>query len=274
MAMDQAMLEQTACDGEVRLRFYRWANPTVSLGYFQKYSDALAFGRRPNAPGQDPSIELRPLDVVRRATGGGAIVHQYDWTYSISIPACLDEAKKTTGASCGLYSRVHESVVEWLDRQAKRDNWMGQPACRWPDTDIESSKGGCAAGHCEGEAVQKMHFLCFMRRSIGDIVIGPHKVMGSAQRRYQSAILQHGSLLLATSPYAPHLVGLREINRMLATVDDHGNRLLNDFAQSLVENLAECYHFRPQLWDKDQPFVNVSDDSRKRLESPSWTARM
>jgi hypothetical protein len=53
--------------------------------------------------------------------------------------------------------------------------------------------------------------LCFERRSQGDIVVGDAKVMGSAQRRIDGALLQHGSLLLQSSPHAPSLAGLREL---------------------------------------------------------------
>ena len=54
-------------------------------------------------------------------------------------------------------------------------------------------------------------FLCFSRGDARDIVLGQHKVLGSAQRRRRGAVLQHGSLLLALSEFAPEFPGLREL---------------------------------------------------------------
>jgi lipoate-protein ligase A len=78
-------------------------------------------------------------------------------------------------------------------------------------------------------------FLCFQRRSPGDVLVGAVKVAGSAQRRSHSAVLQHGSLLLARSPAAPELPGLREITGQ-------------DFAvESVLEGLLECLSKRLKL---------------------------
>ncbi len=54
-------------------------------------------------------------------------------------------------------------------------------------------------------------FLCFQRRTVGDLLVQGHKVGGSAQRRHRHAVLQHGSLLLAQSSAAPELPGLTEL---------------------------------------------------------------
>ena len=53
--------------------------------------------------------------------------------------------------------------------------------------------------------------LCFQHLTAGDLVIGRDKVVGSAQRRRQGALLQHGGILLAASPHAPVLPGIREL---------------------------------------------------------------
>jgi lipoate-protein ligase A len=62
-----------------------------------------------------------------------------------------------------------------------------------------------------GEVSAAPPFLCFERRSVGDVLIADVKICGSAQRRRRGAILQHGSLLLARSPFAPQLHGLDEL---------------------------------------------------------------
>jgi lipoate-protein ligase A len=61
-------------------------------------------------------------------------------------------------------------------------------------------------------------FLCFQRRSLGDVVLDDAKIAGSAQRRYKSALLQHGSLLLVRSESAPELPGVCDlVGRPLST---------------------------------------------------------
>jgi lipoate-protein ligase A len=54
-------------------------------------------------------------------------------------------------------------------------------------------------------------FLCFLRHLPGDVLVGTTKVCGSAQRRRRGAILQHGSLLLARSAFAPELPGIEDV---------------------------------------------------------------
>ena len=62
--------------------------------------------------------------------------------------------------------------------------------------------------------------LCFQHFTPGDLVVGVAKVVGSAQRRQRGALLQHGAILLATSPYAPQMPGIRELTgRSLATTE-------------------------------------------------------
>src|SRR5262245_58596680 len=73
MARDEAMLESAATGNVAALRFYTWSEPTVSLGYFQQ-SESRAI---PN---------LKSLAWVRRSTGGAAIVHHHELTYSFALP--------------------------------------------------------------------------------------------------------------------------------------------------------------------------------------------
>jgi lipoyl(octanoyl) transferase len=185
MLCDQLMLEQAAATNRPLVRFYTWLNPTLSLGYFQKYGD------------RQQHLPSREIDVVRRATGGGAIVHHHDWTYAVAVPTSLlgaaTRSQSSLGASQHLYDAVHRAVVAWLQE-------FGWDARMWDS--------GCAAAT---SARSGCSFLCFERRSQGDIVVGDAKVMGSAQRRIDGALLQHGSLLLRCSPHAPSLAGLREL---------------------------------------------------------------
>ena len=72
MAVDAALLQAAPSLASPVLRFYSWAEPAATFGYFQKYSDV------------ERMTLLRPL--VRRPTGGGLVPHDSDWTYSMVFP--------------------------------------------------------------------------------------------------------------------------------------------------------------------------------------------
>ncbi len=174
MAVDEALLEAAAADGQCILRFYQWQEPTLSLGYFQAYSD-----RWQHAPSSG-------VAVVRRMTGGGAILHDKELTYSVAIPSrhplAIDRLK--------LYEAVHAGLIATLAQWGIAATICGQPARLSPD---------------------RQPFLCFERRSPGDVLLGDAKIAGSARRRCRGAVLQHGSILLRQSAAAPELSGLCEL---------------------------------------------------------------
>ena len=95
MAADDALLAAAADAGIASLRFYTWAEPTLSLGYFQP---AAVRGALP------------PLPWVRRATGGAALVHDRELTYAVALPA--GRAWQPAGESW--LCRVHHWVQEVL----------------------------------------------------------------------------------------------------------------------------------------------------------------
>jgi len=172
MAVDEVLLEAAAADGSCTLRIYEWDAATVSLGYFQAVDD--------------PSLESRfpELAKVRRLSGGGAILHHQEVTYSIAIA----DGHPLSVSPGVLYEEVHRRVIALLGQ------WGIEVRLR-------------------GEALrfEAEPFLCFSRGDARDIVLGPHKIMGSAQRRRRGAVLQHGALLLARSEFAPEFPGLAEL---------------------------------------------------------------
>src|SRR5262245_4175177 len=84
MAADEAMLETAAESGLASLRFYTWAAPTLSLGYFQSASVVRSLSSGLLASRAD---HTQDLPWVRRSTGGAAIVHHRELTYSLALPA-------------------------------------------------------------------------------------------------------------------------------------------------------------------------------------------
>ena len=190
MAVDEAVLESAVAGGPVTVRIYAWSHPTVSLGYFQP-ADALT-----------GTAELSQLAAVRRLSGGGAIVHHHEITYSIAVPPESEWARQPSR----LYRLAAESIVRVLQRH-------GVPAAR---------RGENAAGDAR--------FLCFGRGDPNDVVLAGYKIVGSAQRRRRGAILQHGSLLLRRSLHAPEFPGIDD----LASPAVDAERLAFEMAEALA----------------------------------------
>ena len=92
MAIDEAILETAT---EPTIRFYRWAHPALSFGYFGKFAD----------------VEKEKRDLVRRWTGGGIVFHGADLTYSIVIPASDPAFSEST---ISIYEKTHRAIQRAL----------------------------------------------------------------------------------------------------------------------------------------------------------------
>lgn len=150
MAVDQAWLEHSLVPV---LRIYTWDQPTVTLGYAQslpKLQDAL-----PGWP------------VVRRWTGGGVVLHQEDYTYSVIVPPADPWAATTALES---YRRIHGSLAAALSVN-------GHPGCRL----------------ALQEDVIEAPF-CFVAPAVHDVIRGTLKVAGAGQRRGKAGLLHQGSV--------------------------------------------------------------------------------
>lgn len=172
MAVDEALLEESLRSGTIFLRLYRWSEPTVSLGYFQKNTELR----------RDP--RLANLPSVRRLSGGGAILHHHEQTYSCSLPPSHRLAQQPYQ----LYVEIHAIFIAWLTE-------CGVPVAPRGSNSVRKQEP----------------FLCFQREAAPDLVVRGHKILGSAQRRRRGAVLQHGSLLLRASAHTPELLGLCEL---------------------------------------------------------------
>ena len=158
LAIDQAILALHA-NGQTppTLRFYQWQPAAVSLGYFQKRHN-LNFD----------VCRQYGIEVVRRPTGGKAVLHLGDLTYAIiagtgdGIPSAVTAAYRLI--SEGLLAGFHSLGI---------DVRMGRETGKSPQTDV-----------------------CFLRCAIGAIVHQGKKLVGSAQTWHASSMLQHGSIIL------------------------------------------------------------------------------
>ena len=173
MAVDEVLLERTRVTDVPVFRLYGWEEATISLGYFQPSAAAEPFCRLP---------------LVRRLSGGGAIVHHHEITYSLCLPLGHSLAAKPNR----LYRQVHAGLAGALGTLGVTLDLRGM----LPDAP---------------EQRPDEPFLCFLRQNPDDLVLDGAKVVGSAQRRRRGALLQHGSVILATSPHAPDVVGIQEL---------------------------------------------------------------
>jgi lipoyl(octanoyl) transferase len=163
MAIDEAVARAVG-EGRVpsTLRFYGWSQPTVSLGYLQRSSGAV----------DRAACERLGVVIVRRPTGGRAVLHIRELTYSAAVP--------TDGPWGGLavdesFTRMGQALVAGLRR-------LGVVA-----TIGEGSADRPASPRTD---------VCFQMRRVPAILVSGRKLVGSAQRRWGKVLLQHGSLLL------------------------------------------------------------------------------
>lgn len=162
MAIDEWLLEQHQ-SGQIPpvLRFYSWSRPTLSLGYHQKtwppHWEHLVW-------------QSRPLDLVRRPSGGRAVLHQGDLTYALIV----------SGLS-GKRTQVYQFLCQFLIEG-------------WRSLDISLQFGQAERGYIHNPN-------CFGTATAADLVTSDgSKLIGSAQLKRDRTILQHGSMRLTPNP--------------------------------------------------------------------------
>jgi lipoate-protein ligase A len=161
MATDEALLKAVQQGlAPVTVRFYRWATATVSLGYFQAAKDV-----------DREAIARRGFGLVRRPTGGRAILHDDELTYSIVAPASAIPGGRSVGRS---YLEISRALMRGLQI-------LG----------VEARVGEDKATRDNSPAV------CFALSTRADLTAQGQKIIGSAQVRREGFILQHGSIPVA-----------------------------------------------------------------------------
>jgi lipoate-protein ligase A len=163
MAIDEALLFSTSQKTVLpTLRIYSWKVPTISLGYAQKSSEVDL-----------EALQAYGWDLVRRPTGGRAILHTDELTYSITAP---NNDPVVAGSLLESYQRISIALLHTLALlgvNARADSQYIEP----PKLD----------------AIQS---VCFEVPSNYEITVSGKKLIGSAQARKANGVLQHGSLPL------------------------------------------------------------------------------
>jgi lipoate-protein ligase A len=162
MAADEAILARIGRgQAPATLRLYAWDPPCLSLGSAQHYSDVDV-----------TRLQHRGWEVVRRATGGRAILHTDELTYSV-IAATSEPA--VSGSLLESYNRLAAALL-------RAAHVLGLAA---------EMKGS------QRPAPHSANPVCFEAPSAYEITVGGRKLIGSAQARRKEGVLQHGSLPLA-----------------------------------------------------------------------------
>lgn len=174
MACDVALMDRARRTGESVFRVYAWARPTLSFGRHEAARAHYDAARIADAG----------VDLVRRPTGGRALLHDHEVTYSITAPLTPGESltESVRGFNQLLLAALHR---------------LGVPA-------VEA---------VESRAMRPEGAACFAVPGAGELTLDGRKLVGSAQVRQDGALLQHGSILLtddqvriagfATGPYLP-----------------------------------------------------------------------
>jgi lipoate-protein ligase A len=162
MAADEAILEHIyRGESGPTLRLYAWDPPCLSLGHAQPFADVDMV-----------RLKERGWEIVRRATGGRAILHTDEMTYSVAGRA---EDPVLTGGVLESYSRLAQALMFAIRE-------LGLP--------VEIKE------HEPDQASQNLNPVCFEVPSTYEITVQGRKLIGSAQARKKEGVLQHGSLPL------------------------------------------------------------------------------
>ncbi|MFQ5479921.1 MAG: biotin/lipoate A/B protein ligase family protein [Thermodesulfobacteriota bacterium] len=156
MAVDEALLRSASIDKAFSpvLRLYGWSEPTISLGYLQKAASFAGMG----------------LPLVRRITGGRALLHEIEFTYAVIAGA---RSPLHSMGIAGCYAALSRAIVLTL-REFGLEADFSRPM---------SSRA------------YKKSAACFASSARYEVLVGGRKIAGSAQRRVKGALLQHGSII-------------------------------------------------------------------------------
>ncbi len=164
MAIDEAILD-AHLDGSVTptLRLYGWQPRAVSIGYGQKLSNTI-----------ESRMKSRGYDVVRRPTGGRAVLHEFELTYSFvgSAGGADDFGGALSDSVIGAYKQICQGLI-----------------LAFKELGVELELGESSSNYKNAQD-------CFLATTSADLHYQGKKMIGSAQLRRKSAVLQHGSILL------------------------------------------------------------------------------
>jgi len=167
MAVDEAIAESCRLGlAPPTLRFYEWKEAALTIGYFQKIERDI----------DQEVCRTEKVAVIRRITGGRAVLHGNDLTYSVASGVDVPELPDTIR---GTFLAISRGLIEGLLQLGLQAESVRSPA-------LEAGRSP----------------VCFMSASWYEIICNGRKIIGSAQRRWKDGMLQQGSLLFDFDPVA------------------------------------------------------------------------
>ena len=190
MAMDEAIFrENQHRDSPPTLRIYSWSPPSISLGYFQETRNEVNI----------PACSRYHIDIVRRPTGGKAVLHEHDLTYAV---IAKEHNPLFTPDILGTYRIISGCIAEALSELGITTE-MSVDGRTWGEESLKAA--------------------CFSSPSHYELLVNKRKICGSAQVRSRGVFLQHGSILLDFDP----------VKTCTLLLPQHGNR------EKQIEKLRE-----------------------------------
>ncbi len=273
MAIDEAILE-AAGSGEAppTLRLYAWQPPCLSLGYAQPASD-VAY----------PALADRGWEIVRRPTGGRAILHTDELTYSVTGP---QSEPRLAGSVLESYRILAQALLRALHE-------LGIPARALEKPGIQAN--GAANGRAiHGPATNSparnapQNPVCFEVPSNYEITVEGKKLIGSAQARRKEGVLQHGSLplfgdltrivqaLVFPDPAAQAGAARRLLERATTAEQILGRPLAwEDAAQAFIVGFEQELNLKLEPAELTQgELARAEQLVHEKFANPEWTRRV
>lgn len=257
MALDEALLESTAESRSLpTLRLYSWQPACLSLGHAQPFSDV-----------DMQALAAHSWDLVRRPTGGRAILHTDELTYAVTGP---QDEPRLSGSVLESYRVLSSALLQALFT-------LGIPAQAFPKHEGEKTAS-------DGN----LNPVCFEVPSNYEITWSGKKLIGSAQARRKAGVLQHGSL--------PLLGDLKRITQVLVFEDEEARKIAGSRLVERAVTAEQATGKAPTWQDTTQAFISAFEETlnlqldqqepseaeiqrAKELENekyahPSWTERI
>ena len=238
MALDEALARRAARTGDAVFRVYSWATPTLSLGRNQRARGCY----------DEEAAARQGVAFVRRPTGGRALLHDHEVTYSATLP-CRDATEARDA-----YEFVNDVLLAALAR-------LGVAAVR--ATATTSLPPGPRP--------------CFDVPAEHEIVVKDRKLVGSAQWRHEGALLQHGSILVRDdqSVIATLSRPAGSGTPAAATLADALGREPSpgEVGASILDALTSAVGSRPAPLVPDGCLAEDMTTLRATYADPSWTWR-
>jgi lipoate-protein ligase A len=240
MARDVALMRRAKETGEVVFSVYGWSQPTLSLGRNQRAAGCYDRER----------IRAMGVDVVRRPTGGRALLHHRELTYSVTAPLDFSTSLRES------YERINCILLSALLHLGVGASVASGTGSSLPPTDIP----------------------CFATPSRGELVSDGRKLVGSAQWRNDGVLLQHGSILIEDDQSMIRLFSIgaddREPIPMPATLTDALGRApeVSEIAELMFESVRELEDPAAEALDESEILAATLREV-PQFENELWTWR-